>query len=50
MLKRFFTNESGATGIEYALIAAFLSVAISPVIATLGPKLFLTYDSVAKVM
>ena len=26
--KRFFNDESGATAIEYALIAAFLSMAV----------------------
>ena len=35
---RFFRCESGATAIEYALIAAGISVAISAVIITVGSE------------
>ena len=33
---RFFRDESGATAIEYGLIAAGISVAIIAVVASLG--------------
>ena len=36
---RFLKNESGATAIEYGLIAALIAVAIVAVLTTLGPKL-----------
>ncbi len=38
-LKNFVENESGATAIEYGLIAAGIAVAISAVVGTLGTKL-----------
>ena len=40
MLKNFLTDESGATAIEYGLIAAGISVAIISVVVTvaMGPK------------
>ena len=39
VMKKFFKNESGATAIEYGLIAALIAVAIVAVLTTLGPKL-----------
>ena len=38
-LKNFATNESGATAIEYGLIAAGIAVAISAIVGTLGTDL-----------
>jgi pilus assembly protein Flp/PilA len=38
-LKRFAKDESGATAIEYGLIAAGISVAIITVVQGLGTKL-----------
>jgi pilus assembly protein Flp/PilA len=46
MLARFFTDESGATAIEYGLIAAGISVAIIAVVQGLGSKLNTTFTSV----
>lgn len=43
MAKKFIRNESGATAIEYALIAALLAVGIIAATTVLGPgmqKLF----------
>jgi pilus assembly protein Flp/PilA len=37
--QRFVTDESGATAIEYGLIAAGISVAIIMVVGGLGSKL-----------
>lgn len=36
ILKKFFANESGATAIEYALIAAGISITIVTVVNGLG--------------
>lgn len=38
-LKNFAKNESGATAIEYGLIAAGIAVAISAIVGTLGTSL-----------
>jgi pilus assembly protein Flp/PilA len=46
MLARFFKDESGATAIEYGLIAAGISVAIIAVVQGLGSKLNTTFTSV----
>jgi pilus assembly protein Flp/PilA len=46
MLSRFFKDESGATAIEYGLIAAGISVAIIAVVQGLGSKLNTTFTSV----
>jgi pilus assembly protein Flp/PilA len=44
---RFVKNESGATAIEYGLIAAGISVAIIAVVNGLGTKLNTTFTSVS---
>jgi pilus assembly protein Flp/PilA len=46
MLSRFVADESGATAIEYGLIAAGISVAIIAVVQGLGSKLNSTFTSV----
>jgi pilus assembly protein Flp/PilA len=43
---RFWNDESGATAIEYGLIAAGISVAIIATVAGLGSKLNTTFTSV----
>ena len=45
-LRRFAACESGATAIEYGLIAAGISVAIIVVVQGLGSKLKTTFTSV----
>jgi pilus assembly protein Flp/PilA len=45
-IKRFAKDESGATAIEYGLIAAGISVAIIAVVQGLGSKLNTTFTSV----
>ena len=47
MFKRFLKDESGATAIEYGLIAAGIAVAIITVVATLGTNLTGTFSKVA---
>ena len=46
LVKRFVKDESGATAIEYGLIAAGISVAIITVVQGLGSKLNSTFGSV----
>ena len=45
-LLKFVKDESGATAIEYGLIAAGISVAIIAVVQCVGPKLNTTFTSV----
>ena len=47
---RFVKDESGATAIEYGLIAAGIAVAIITVVGTVGTNLTSTYQSVANSM
>jgi pilus assembly protein Flp/PilA len=46
ILARFAKDESGATAIEYGLIAACISVAIIAVVQGVGTKLNTTFTSV----
>jgi len=46
ILKTFLRDESGATAIEYGLIAAGISVAIIAVVQGLGTKLKDTFTKV----
>jgi pilus assembly protein Flp/PilA len=46
LFARFMQNESGATAIEYGLIAAGISVAIITVVGSLGSSLNTTFTSV----
>jgi pilus assembly protein Flp/PilA len=46
MFSKFLKDESGATAIEYGLIAAGISVAIIAVLQGLGSKLKTTFTSV----
>ena len=50
LLSRFVKNESGATAIEYGLIAAGISVAIIAVVQGLGTKLNSTFTSVSNAL
>jgi pilus assembly protein Flp/PilA len=45
-IARFLKDESGATAIEYGLIAACISVAIIAVVQGVGTKLTNTFTSV----
>ncbi len=47
LLKKFAADESGATAIEYGLIAALISVVIIGVVATLGGQLQATFQSIS---
>jgi pilus assembly protein Flp/PilA len=47
ILIRFLRNESGATAIEYGLIAAGIAVAIIATVQALGSNLNATFTSVS---
>jgi len=46
LFKRFMQDSSGATAIEYGLIAAGISVAIITVVGSLGSSLNTTFTTV----
>ncbi|MCA0424267.1 MAG: Flp family type IVb pilin [Proteobacteria bacterium] len=46
LFNRFVADESGATAIEYGLIAALVSVAILGALSTMGTKLTNTFGQV----
>ena len=48
LVSRFFKDESGATAIEYGLIAALISVAIIGGASSLGSGIADNFDTVAK--
>jgi len=47
LVAQFFADESGATAIEYGLIAAGISVAIIAVVQALGTQLTTTFTKVS---
>jgi pilus assembly protein Flp/PilA len=46
-VRRFATDISGATAIEYGLIAAGIAVAIIAVVNGIGSKLNTTFDGIS---
>jgi pilus assembly protein Flp/PilA len=50
LVTRFAKDESGATAIEYGLIAALVSVVIIVALRFLGSELSETFDAVATEM
>ncbi len=49
-LKAFVGNESGATAIEYALIASLIAVALVTVLSNLGKGLSTEFSEVSGVL
>ena len=47
LFKRFAADESGATAIEYGLIAALVAVVLITTLGTLGNNLNLKFKAVA---
>ena len=47
LFSRFVRDESGATAIEYGLIAALIAVVIITVVGSVGTNLKTTFGSVA---
>jgi pilus assembly protein Flp/PilA len=46
MLKKFFNDESGATAIEYGLIAALIGVGIIVAVSALRDELNTTFETI----
>lgn len=46
-IKNFANDESGATAIEYGLIAALIAVVIITAVTLVGTNLSTTFDTVA---
>ena len=49
-MHKFFQNESGATAIEYGLIAALIAVAVIAAVTALGTNASSTFNKVATEM
>jgi pilus assembly protein Flp/PilA len=47
LFNTFRKDESGATAIEYGLIAALISVAVLTILGTVGTNLTATFTSIA---
>ena len=47
LILTFFKNESGATAIEYGLIAAGIAIAIITAVQGVGSKLSTNFDSIS---
>lgn len=45
--RNFITNESGATAIEYGLIAALISVVAVAAMSSVGSNLSTTFNTIA---
>jgi pilus assembly protein Flp/PilA len=46
-VREFLRNESGATAIEYGLIASLIALTIITAVSTIGNKLKTTFSEVA---
>ncbi|MEL6692352.1 MAG: Flp family type IVb pilin [Pseudomonadota bacterium] len=46
-MHKFFQNESGATAIEYGLIAALIAVAIIGAVSAVGGSVSTTFNDVS---
>ena len=47
LIARFMKDESGATAIEYGLIAALISVGIITAVSTVGNNLEATFEQIS---
>lgn len=47
LIAKFLSDESGATAIEYGLIAALISVVIITVLTTIGTNLTAKFQEIA---
>ena len=50
LVRRFVKNDSGATAIEYGLIAAGISVAIAVVVFPLGAKIAALFSQITAML
>ncbi len=49
-MSRFFKNDSGATAIEYALIASLITVGVITALTSIGTTLNATFTSLASAL
>jgi pilus assembly protein Flp/PilA len=47
MIKRFLTDENGATSIEYAVIAALIAMVVIVTVGLVGQEVSTTFTNVA---
>lgn len=50
LISRFAKDESGATAIEYGLIAGFVSIVIIAALQVIGPALGTIFDRIGAAM
>lgn len=50
LAKAFFSNEAGATAIEYALVASMLSVFIFSALQVVGTEVVTMYTSIQQAL
>ena len=50
LIQRFIRDESGATAIEYGLIAALIAVTIIAAVTLIGSRLDTTFSEVGNVL
>lgn len=50
LFKKFVADESGATAIEYGLIAALMAVVVIAAIAILGPSLEKSFEGIGETL
>ena len=50
LMKKFLNNKSGATAIEYGLIAALIAVAVIGGVSTLGQNANATFNTISSEM
>ena len=50
MLRKFLSDESGATGIEYGLIAALIALAIIAAVGQTGERLVALFQSLIQAL
>lgn len=50
LIRNFINDDSGATAIEYGLIAGLISVVIIIAVTTVGENLTATFESVASAL
>lgn len=49
-IRNFISDESGATAIEYGLIAGLIAVAIVAILTTVGGNLLTTFTTIANAL
>ena len=50
MLRKFLSDESGATGIEYGLVAALIALAIIAAVGQTGERLVALFQSLIQAL